>query len=319
MPLLSPLTNSSVDLTLRQPPTSYEDAFQVLKKALALGANFWNAGQIYGPKGHTSLELLHAYFTKYPEDKDKVVISVKSCYEFAEHKPYADPVSIRQYIDACLSIADGKFFIDVFEPARIDPQVPIVDSVRAIAEYVQAGKIGGIGLSEVDAETIHRAAQVHPIAAVEVELSLFTTDPLHNGVAAACKQHDIPLVAYSPLSRGFLTGTLRKFEDMDETDYRHRFPRYSKENFPQNMKLVDAVEHVAKQEGYTLPQVAIAWTAAQSAKPNMPTVIPIPGATNVSRTEENTRPVQLKPDEVERLDAVLKQINVAGGRYPVGR
>ena len=234
----------------------------------------------------------------------------------AGHTAHGDPASVRAYLDACLAAADGKFFIDVFEPARVDPAVPIEDTVGAIAEYVAAGKIGGIGLSEVDAEAIRRAVAVHPVASVEVELSLFTTDPLHNGVAAACAEHGIPLVAYSPLSRGFLTGTLRRYEDMDETDYRRNFPRYSKENFAQNMKLVDAVEEVAKSEGYTLPQVAIAWCVEQTKKLGMPTVIPIPGATGVARTEENAKPVQLKASEVERLDAILKQVDVVGGRYP---
>ena len=297
---------------------AYEDAFPVLKKALEEGANFWNAGQIYGPKGATSLELLKAYFTKYPEDKDKVVISIKSCFEFSEYKPYTDAASVRKYIDTCREVADGKFFIDVFEPARLSPDVPVEETVSAIAEYVKAGKIGGIGLSEVDADTIQRAAKIHPIAAVEIELSLFSTDILYNGVSAACKQHNIPLVAYSPLSRGLLSGTLRKYEDMGENDYRKNYPRYSPENFPKNIELVTKVEDLAKKHGYTIPQVAIGWVGALSNRPEMPPVIPIPGATGVARAAENTKPVNLSQAELADMDTLVKSLDgaVVGGRYP---
>ena len=207
----------------------------------------------------------------------------------------------------------------MFEPARTAPQkAPVEETVSAIADYVKAGKIGGIGLSEVDAEAIHRAAKVHPIAAVEVELSLFSTDVLENGTAAACAEHGIPLVAYSPLSRGFLGGQIRKYEDMPEDDSRRRYPRYSKENFPKNVELVEKTEQVAKKHGYTLPQVAIGWVSSISHRNGLPAIIPIPGATSLARTEENTKVVKLSEAELKDLDELLKSITgeVTGARYP---
>lgn len=305
-----------LDLTLRQPPTPQEEAFKILKKALETGANFWNAGQIYGPKGATSLELLKAYFTKYPEDKDKVVISVKSCFDFANYKMHCDAASVKQYMDNCLAIADGKYTIDVFEPARIDPNVPVEETIGAIAEYVKAGKIGGIGLSEVNADIIQKAVKVHPIAAVEVELSMFSTEVLENGTAKACKDHNIPLVAYSPLSRGFLTGGLRKYEDMDENDYRRRYPRFSKENFGKNVELVEKVEEVAKKHGYTVPQVAIGWVSSLNNGPDTGVVIPIPGATGVPRAEENSKAVKMSDAELKDINELVKSLSAVGGRYP---
>ncbi|KAL9082272.1 MAG: hypothetical protein Q9159_006558 [Coniocarpon cinnabarinum] len=316
---VGPIGFGMMNLTIRNPPTPYEDCFAIMKKALAGGANFWNAGELYGPAGATSLELLRAYFEKYPEDREKVVISVKSCFNFAKYQPLVDAASVRENIEKCLKIADGKYFIDVFEPARMNPsQVPVEETVGAVAEYVKAGKIGGIGLSEVDGDIIQQAVKVHPIAAVEVELSLFSTDVIENGTAAACKQHNIPLVAYSPLSRGILSGQIRKYEDMPENDSRRNYPRYFPENFAKNIKLVEKLDQLAQKHGYTTAQVAIGWVSSLSDRENMPTVIPIPGSTTLPRTEENTKLVKFSQGELHDLDKLLEDItgSVVGGRYP---
>lgn len=173
-----------------------EDAIATLKAALDAGANFWNAGTIYGTPEYNSLHLLKAYFTKYPEDADKVSISVKSCLDISTFIPSADAAGVRASIEKSLAILDGKCRIDVFQAARLDPNVPVEETIGAIAEYVKAGKIGGIGLSECSAASIRKAVAVHPIAAVEVELSLFATQIMSNGIAESCKEHEIPIVAY---------------------------------------------------------------------------------------------------------------------------
>jgi len=147
-----------------------------MKAALNNGSNIWNGGLFYGPPESNSLQLLNYYFTKYPEDKDKVYLSMKGAFSFDPLGPDNSPENIRKSIDTCLKELDGKVFIDSWEPARADPKVPIETTIEAIADYVKAGKIGGIGLSEVSPGTIRRAHAVYPISSVEIELSLFTTD-----------------------------------------------------------------------------------------------------------------------------------------------
>lgn len=148
---------------------------------------------------------MNAYFTKYPEDTDKVILCIKSGVN--PHnlmEPQQDHEGIRMCIERCLKVLDGKKKLDLFEVVRQAANTPVETTVAAIAEYVKAGQVGGISLSEVSAETIRRAAKVHPIAAVEVELSLWATDILENGIASTCKELGIPILAYSPLGRGFL-------------------------------------------------------------------------------------------------------------------
>jgi len=169
---------TATGFTSRPNPTPYDEAATVLKAALEKGANFWNGGEFYGPPNANSLQLLNHYFTKYPEDKDKVAISIKGGFSFHPQMAIdSSPENVRKCIDNSLKILDGKAFIDIWEPARTDPKVEIETTIKTIAEYVKAGKIGGIGLSECSAKTIRRAHAVHPITAVEVELSIFTTDP----------------------------------------------------------------------------------------------------------------------------------------------
>lgn len=183
-----------------------------MKSALTHGATLWNGGEIYGTPELNSLHILRDYFTKYPADADKVVISIKGGCKPGVPFPDGSKANIQRSIEECLRVLDGKKKLDIFECARVDPNTPIEDTVGYIAEYVKQGKVGGIGLSEVSAKTIRRAHAVHPIAAVEVEMSLWTTNPLENGVAETCAELGIPLVAYSPLGRGFLVSQFRADE-----------------------------------------------------------------------------------------------------------
>ena len=206
---------------------------------------------------------------------------------FTPTGPDGSAAGIQRDIDNSLKVLDDKCFIDIFEPARVDPNTPIEVTIKALGEYVKAGKIGGIGLSECSADTIRRAHAVHPIAGVEIEMSLFSTEALSNGVAKTCAELNIPLVAYSPLSRGWLTGQIRNLNDIPENDPPRELPRFQPDVFGLNLKLVEEIEKLAKKKGYTMPQVAIAWVAAQGKKAGGPVTIPIPGCTTVPRVEEN--------------------------------
>lgn len=191
-------------MTWRQNPQPFEESFKTMKAALEGGSNFWNGGEFYGTLEHNSLHLLRDYFTKYPEDADKVVISIKGGAKPGQLEPDGSRENVHRSINECLRLLDGKKFLDTFECARVDPNVPIEDTISYIAEFVKAGKLGGISLSEVGPQTIRRAAKVHPIAFVELEFSLYCTDILHNEIAKTCGELNIPIVAYSPLGRGFL-------------------------------------------------------------------------------------------------------------------
>jgi pyridoxine 4-dehydrogenase len=171
---------------------------------LKYGANFWNGGELYGTPERNSLHLLNEYFTKYPKDSEKVVLSIKGGLIPGEHAPDGSEANIQRSIDECLRVLDGRKFLDLFECARVDPKTPIETTITAINKYVEAGKLGGISLSEVGEQTIRKAAKVAKISAVEVEFSLWSTDILTNGVAKACSELNIPIIAYSPIGRGFL-------------------------------------------------------------------------------------------------------------------
>ena len=284
-----------------------------MKTALDNGANFWNGAEFYGPPTANSLHLLNHYFTKYPEDKDKIVLSIKGC--LGATGPDCSAGGVKNSIENCLKILDGKKFIDIFKPARVDPKVPIEESIAAIAEYVKAGKIGGVGLSEVNANTIRKAHAVHPISAVEVEFSLFSPDLMTNGVGATCAELGIPIIAYSPLSRGFLTGQVRSRDDIPEGDFRKTLPRFQPGVFDENLKLVDEIEKISKKKGVTSPQTAIAWVRAQSGMPGLPSIIPIPGAVKPSRVVENLAPIKLNDSELAEIQEVLDRIPITGERY----
>lgn len=304
-----------------------------MKAAITHGAVNWNGGELYGSPERNSLHLLNEYFTKYPEDADKVVISIKGAFDMAKHRVDGSKEGIQRSIDECLSVLAGKKFLDLFECARVDKTVPIEDTISYIAEYVKAGKVGGISLSEVSAKTIRRAARVHKIAAVEVEFSLWSTHILENGVAQACAELDIPIIAYSPLGRGFLvryrrlsfnldnadfrqTGQIKSYDDIPDDSLIKQYPRFQPDVFEENMKLVREVEKLASEKGCTPAQIALGWIVAQSGKNGLPQIVPIPGATTEERIAENMGPAQLSTEDVQTLNGILKALPVQGDRYP---
>lgn len=300
--------------TWREPQTPHEQAFSAMKAALESGSNFWNGGEFYGHPEANSLHLLHDYFTKYPEDAEKVVLSIKGGMLPGTRTPTGDKAGVTRSIEECLKILDGTKTIDIFQCGRVDPNVRIEETVAHIAEFVRAGKVGGIGLSEVAASTVRRAAAVHPIAAVEVEFSMFTTDIQTNGVAATCAELGIPIVAYSPLGRGFLTGQIKSFSDVSEIQLRS--PRFQEENFHKNIELAETIKKVAGKKGCTPAQLAIGWVRAYSDTEGNPTIIPLPGATAVIRVQENMKDVQLTTEELKEIEGILAAMPVQGSRVP---
>ncbi|KAL7626104.1 hypothetical protein AAE478_002874 [Parahypoxylon ruwenzoriense] len=300
-------------------PVQYPVAAEAMKAALEHGANLWNGVELqgarltraqgihYGTSEANSLHLLKFYFEKYPEDASKVVLSIKGAFSI-KNGPDGSPEGIRASVEESLRVLSGTKTIDIFGCARVDPKVPIETSIKTLAELVEEGKIGGIGLSEVGADTIRKAHAIHPISAVEIELSLFTPDPLHNGILDTCHELGIPIAAYSPVSRGWLTGEIRKLDDLHQDDFRRMLPRFKPEAFHQNLKLVEAVEEIAKRKGVTTAQVAIGWVCRQGA-------IPIPGSTRVERVIENTKPASLTDEEMSKIQKILDTLSISGERY----
>ncbi|KAI0469158.1 voltage-gated shaker-like K+ channel, subunit [Xylaria cf. heliscus] len=314
---VGPIGLGLMGFTWRATPCPQEQAFDAMRAALKNGSNFWNGGEVYGPPEYNSLVLLERYFEKYPEDAEKVVICIKGGLNRETHRLDASPENTRRTLDTCIAQLKGRKKLDLFEFARRDPNVPMEETFKLIQkEYIDTGKLGGISLSEVRAETIHEAAKHTKIEAVELELSLFSTDILENGVAAACAQYDIPIIAYSPIGRGMLTGKLKSLDDIKDGIFKSfAFPRFQPGNFEANLRLVEQVEGLAKTKGCTPAQLAINWTRAVSKRPGMPTIIPIPGSTTAERVDENSKVIDLTDDEMARIDTVLAGFRPVGGRY----
>lgn len=268
---IGPTGYGLMGFTARNPPIPTEQAFKAMRAALESGCNFWNAGEFYGPPEWNSLKLLAAYFTEYPEDADKVVLSVKGAFDITTMSPDASPEGIKRSLDNCIKDLKGLKKIDIFECARVDPKVPLETSLKYIeTNYVQTGLVGGIGLSEVRAETLRKAAEITKIVSVEVELSLWSTSVLENGVATACAELGIPLVAYSPIGQGMLTGQIKSLDDLAPNDMKRHFPRYQPDTFPINLQLVDELRRLAKDKGCTPAQLAISWVRSLSSRKACP-------------------------------------------------
>ena len=197
---------------------------------------------------------------------------------------------------------------------RLDKNTPVEETIGHLAKYVEAGKIGGMSLPEVSAETIRRASKVHKISGVEAEFSLFTTDILTNGVAEACAELDIPIFAYSPLGRGMLAGRFKTAEDIPEGETRRQFPRLQPDNWDTNMKLVEEIKTIAQGTSCTSGQIALAWVRYWSGRKGFPTIIPIPGATTEERVAENCADIRVS-DEDKDIEEILKRREVKGNRY----
>lgn len=298
-----------------------EQAFPAMKAAVENGATIWSSSSIYGmpPDPPTAgLSLLRRYFEKYPEDAPKVTLFIRACYDPFTFSPKTTRDGVRASWEECNQFLGGIKEIDVFGPARMDQNIPVEETISALKELKDEGKIGAIGLSEVRAETIRRASAVCPIKFAEIEFSLWSTEILDNGVAAAAKECNVTLLSYAPLGYGFLTGQIKKIEDIPKGDSRHMFGRFHPENFSKNLELVDKINDFAKRKGVTPAQLALAWIRAYSNTGNCGTIIPIPGATAATRVNENCKLVVISEQEKEDLDGILKSFEVVGHRQIPG-
>ncbi|KAI1073504.1 putative aldo/keto reductase [Whalleya microplaca] len=314
---IGPIGFGMMGFTWRADATPPEQAIETLRTALDAGVNFWNGGEFYGTPEYNSLVLLERYFARYPDDADRVVVSIKGGVSFETLLPDGSPEGTRRSLDNCLRLLKGRKKLDIFEFARRDQSVSMKSTFEVIEnEYVKTGKLGGISLSEVRAETIHEAAKITKVVAVEVELSLFSRDVLDNGVADACAQYGIPLVAYSPIGRGLLSGHIRTRADVP----RHclSYPMFQEENLANNLLLVRQIDEMARAKGVTAAQLAINWTRALSrwAGAGRPTIIPIPGATTPARVRENAQVVEIRDEEMDAIERTLRGFKTAGDRYP---
>jgi aryl-alcohol dehydrogenase-like predicted oxidoreductase len=287
------------------------ESIRTIHRALELGISFLDTADMYGP--FTNEELVGRAIR---DRRDRVVLATKFANVRGPKGEFlgirGDPAYVRQACDASLKRL-GVDHIDLYYQHRVDPKVPIEDTVGAMAELVKAGKVRHLGLSEAAPETIRRAHKTHPITALQTEYSLWTRDVEENGVLATVRELGIGFVAYSPLGRGFLTGQYKRFEDLPEDDFRRRNPRFQGENFQKNLDLVNEVERLAKSKGVTSAQLALAWVMSRGQD-----VVPIPGTKKVKRLEENAGAAELTLSgaDLAQLDSVFPVGAAKGQRYP---
>ena len=289
------------------------ESIATLHHALDQGLNFLDTADMYGP--YTNELLIAKAIAGRRKD---VFIATKFGITRDPNNESARGVNGRpEYVKASCDASLKRLGIeqiDLYYQHRVDKSVPIEDTVGAMAELVRAGKVRLLGLSEASAATLARACKVHPIAALQSEYSLWTRDPESNGALAACREHGVTLVPYSPLGRGFLTGAFSKLEDLPADDYRRTSsPRFAEGNFQRNLALVDAVKDLAAAKGVTASQVALAWVLAQGED-----IIPIPGTKRRSYLDQNigALDVVLSPAELAELDKAFPPDAAAGPRYP---
>ncbi len=288
-----------------------QESIATLHRALELGVSFFDTADMYGP--HTNEALLGRALQG---KRDSLYLASKFGIVRSDdpHARGVDgrPEYVRQAIDGSLKRLNTDY-LDLYYQHRVDPNVPIEDTIGAMAELVKAGKVRHIGICEASAETIERAHRVHPLAALQSEYSLWSRDPEQDDVLATCRRLGIAFVAYSPLGRGFLTGELRTPEDFALDDYRRFSPRFQGENFNRNLQLVEKVKAVAAAKGISASQLALAWVLAQGDD-----IIPIPGTKQRKYLESNVAAasVELSKDELAQLDAIFPAEGaVAGERY----
>jgi aryl-alcohol dehydrogenase-like predicted oxidoreductase len=284
----------------------------VLNHAIDIGVNFLDTADMYGVGRNEEL-LGRVLETR----RSEVILATKFGNVRAANGDFLGIDGTPEYVasacDASLKRL-GVDQIDLYYQHRVDPNVPIEETVGAMARLVESGKVRFLGLSEASAETIRRAARIHPIAALQSEYSLWTRD-LEDEVLPACRELGIGFVAYSPLGRGFLTGAIQNPEQLASNDWRRSNPRFQAENFDQNQRLVHAITDLAEERGCTPAQLALAWLLHQGKD-----IVPIPGTRKISRLDENAAAAHLKltDEDLQRIDQVLSTNAVAGTRYPAG-
>lgn len=304
----SDITVSSIGLGLMGMSGVYgqsndEQSIQTIQRALDLGVNLLDSADVYG-NGHNEELLGRALKGR----RKQAIVATKFAFGPNFQGINFHPDYVKKAIEDSLRRLDLDY-IDLYYQHRVDPNVPIEETVGAMADLVKQGKVRYLGLSEASAQTIRRAHAVHPISALQTEFSLWSRD-VQAEILPVVNELGITFVAYSPLSRGFISGEIRKFEDLAEDDVRRYLPRFQKENFQKNVDIVDEITKIANEKDCTPSQLALAWTIAKGA-------LPIPGTRRISYLEENAgaADIVLTPDDLARIEAVSPQSAVQGGRY----
>jgi aryl-alcohol dehydrogenase-like predicted oxidoreductase len=291
-------------------PRDESESLRTLDRALELDIDFWDTSDAYGPFANE--ELLGRFLKGR---RNRVVLAtkfgiVRDPNDPAKRALDSRPEYVRSACEASLRRL-GIETIDLYYQHRVDPATPIEDTVGAMKRLVEEGKVRFLGLSEAGADTMRRACAVHPIAALQSEYSLWTRDP-EDQTLAVCRQLGIGFVAYSPLGRGFLTGAIKRFEDLAQDDFRRMSPRFQGDNFRKNLELVERIQQLAAKKETTPAVLALAWVLAQGDD-----IVPIPGTKRQRYLEQNARSaeVTLTRDELRAIDAVAPKGIAAGERY----
>jgi aryl-alcohol dehydrogenase-like predicted oxidoreductase len=287
-----------------------EEALATIHRALDIGVNFLDTADMYGP--FTNEKLIGRAIASR---RDEVVLATKFGNVRGENGEWkgrrGDAAYVHEACEASLTRL-GVDHIDLYYQHRVDPATPIEETVGAMAELVEVGKVRHLGLSEAAPTTIRCAQSVHPISALQTEYSLWTRDP-EDEILPTIRELGIGFVAYSPLGRGFLSGRIQSVEDLDPDDFRRRNPRFEGENFDRNLQLVDRVREIAEEKGVTAAQLALAWVLRQGGD-----IVPIPGTKRVRYLEENAgaADVELSEDDLARIEEAFPKGATAGDRYP---
>ncbi len=293
---------------------SEQESIATIHRALDLGVNFLDTADMYGVGANE--RLVGRALREWSGSRDAVVLATKfGNVRSADGKMLGirgDPEYVRQACDASLKRL-GLERIDLYYQHRVDPNVPIEETVGAMAELVRLGKVRWLGLSEAAPDTIRRAYATFPITALQTEYSLWSRDPETNGIFEVVRELGIGFVAYAPLGRGFLTGRFRSPDDLPPDDWRRTNPRFQGQNFQKNLDLVQRVGDIAREKGCTPAQLALAWVLAQGRY-----IVPIPGTKHVRYLEDNVgaADVHLTDDDVRRIDEVFPVGAASGPRYP---
>jgi aryl-alcohol dehydrogenase-like predicted oxidoreductase len=291
-------------------PADDAESIATIHRAVELGITFIDTADMYGPFKNEAL-----VGRAVRDRRDRVTLATKFGNERNPDGSWVRingrPEYVRKACDASLQRL-GVDHLDLYYQHRVDPSVPIEDTVGAMAELVKAGKVRYLGLSEAAPATIRRAHRVHPVSALQTEYSLWSRDP-EDAILPTVRELGIGFVPYSPLGRGFLTGRFRKLEDLPANDFRRTSPRFQGDNFQKNVQLVDRIHELARERRVTPSQLALAWVLAQGKD-----IAPIPGTTTRKHLEENAAAaaIALTPAELARIDAAAPKGAFAGERYP---